>query len=237
LSLDPLAVDYVSWSAYNYVLSNPVYLIDSDGKSAGPPDLIVQNTKGNEIARIVLPGEDQVLIVNTELKPPSPVVVDPFEGAGDAFTPDAVGISIEYAGVVGGGIVAGIEIVHFFKGDDAGKNFKYTTFGGGVGLDGSIGVTGFYSNFNREAAQGDFNAKGMAGKFSGYSAGVGVGGSYEWSSESGRGELFPGHHGKKTWESTSIVGGFGGEVGFKINWGTRSEPEEVATDVGETVVQ
>jgi hypothetical protein len=34
LSLDPLAAEYVSWSAYNYVLGNPVMLIDPTGKSA-----------------------------------------------------------------------------------------------------------------------------------------------------------------------------------------------------------
>ena len=31
LSLDPLAVDYANWSAYNYVLGNPVMLVDPTG--------------------------------------------------------------------------------------------------------------------------------------------------------------------------------------------------------------
>ncbi|MEZ4755496.1 MAG: RHS repeat-associated core domain-containing protein [Flavobacteriales bacterium] len=34
LSLDPLAKKYSSWSAYNYVMGNPVSLVDPDGKSA-----------------------------------------------------------------------------------------------------------------------------------------------------------------------------------------------------------
>ena len=33
LSLDPLAVDYANWSAYNYVLGNPVMLVDPDGRA------------------------------------------------------------------------------------------------------------------------------------------------------------------------------------------------------------
>jgi RHS repeat-associated protein len=34
LSLDPLAADYASWSPYNYVLGNPIRLVDPDGRSA-----------------------------------------------------------------------------------------------------------------------------------------------------------------------------------------------------------
>jgi len=33
LSVDPLAEDYASWSPYNYVLGNPVMLVDPDGKA------------------------------------------------------------------------------------------------------------------------------------------------------------------------------------------------------------
>lgn len=32
LSLDPLAADYPSWSDYNYVLGNPISLVDPDGR-------------------------------------------------------------------------------------------------------------------------------------------------------------------------------------------------------------
>ncbi len=33
LSLDPLAAEFPAWSAYNYVLGNPVMLVDPDGKA------------------------------------------------------------------------------------------------------------------------------------------------------------------------------------------------------------
>ena len=36
VSLDPLAADYASWSPYNYVMGNPVSLIDPTGRSASP---------------------------------------------------------------------------------------------------------------------------------------------------------------------------------------------------------
>lgn len=48
LSLDPKAADYASWSPYNYVLGNPISLIDPDGKSAEKPKqpiLTVQYTR------------------------------------------------------------------------------------------------------------------------------------------------------------------------------------------------
>ncbi|MBL7955898.1 MAG: RHS repeat-associated core domain-containing protein [Flavobacteriales bacterium] len=32
LSLDPLAADYASWSPYNYVMGNPISLVDPDGR-------------------------------------------------------------------------------------------------------------------------------------------------------------------------------------------------------------
>ena len=38
LSLDPLAADFLSWSAYNYVMGNPIVFIDKNGKSPTPPD-------------------------------------------------------------------------------------------------------------------------------------------------------------------------------------------------------
>jgi RHS repeat-associated protein len=37
LSLDPLAAEFPEWSAYNYVLGNPVMLVDPDGKEADNP--------------------------------------------------------------------------------------------------------------------------------------------------------------------------------------------------------
>ena len=40
LSLDPLASDFVAWSPYNYVLGNPVRLVDPDGRAPGDPKVI-----------------------------------------------------------------------------------------------------------------------------------------------------------------------------------------------------
>ncbi|HMS71114.1 MAG TPA: RHS repeat-associated core domain-containing protein, partial [Saprospiraceae bacterium] len=37
LGVDPLASEYYSWSAYNYVLGNPISLIDKNGKNPGFP--------------------------------------------------------------------------------------------------------------------------------------------------------------------------------------------------------
>ena len=37
LSLDPLAAEFAEWSAYNYVLGNPVMFVDPDGRSASSP--------------------------------------------------------------------------------------------------------------------------------------------------------------------------------------------------------
>jgi len=47
LSLDPLAKEFASWSAYNYVLGNPVMLIDADGKK--PTDWFVNKKTGTVI--------------------------------------------------------------------------------------------------------------------------------------------------------------------------------------------
>ncbi len=52
-SLDPLAADFVAWSAYNYVLGNPNTYIDPDGRTAtAPQDDILLDENGNEIFRI-----------------------------------------------------------------------------------------------------------------------------------------------------------------------------------------
>ena len=55
-SLDPLAAEFASWSPYNYVMGNPLSLVDSDGKQPDPPDWLeragnaISNTAGKVTA-------------------------------------------------------------------------------------------------------------------------------------------------------------------------------------------
>ena len=69
LSVDPLAADFAAWSAYNYVLGNPVSLIDPDGRA--PEDIIIRNSSCSCIDEFV----------NT--------INENFNGQFQAFTEDA----------------------------------------------------------------------------------------------------------------------------------------------------
>jgi uncharacterized protein RhaS with RHS repeats len=64
LSPDPLAEKYMQWSPYNFVLNNPIRLIDPDGRSA--EDYVYLNSKGNEIGRIKDDKVKQVTIIADE---------------------------------------------------------------------------------------------------------------------------------------------------------------------------
>ena len=66
-AVDPLAEEYVGWSAYNYALDNPMRFVDPDGRSA--EDFILINSEGNQIARIPFLGEDRYINID-----PLPVV-------------------------------------------------------------------------------------------------------------------------------------------------------------------
>jgi uncharacterized protein RhaS with RHS repeats len=48
MSLDPLAHRYLGWNPYNYVLNNPVRLIDPDGMA--PEDIIIRGTRNEQKA-------------------------------------------------------------------------------------------------------------------------------------------------------------------------------------------
>jgi len=54
LSTDPLAADFVSWSPYNYVLGNPVMMVDKDGRA---PEWIPSMTEDGQLSYIAEEGD------------------------------------------------------------------------------------------------------------------------------------------------------------------------------------
>lgn len=60
LSLDPLAADFSNWSAYNYVLGNPISLIDSDGRSPHGPNDPPQRGEGKNAPYIYTIKEERI---------------------------------------------------------------------------------------------------------------------------------------------------------------------------------
>jgi len=65
--VDPLAEQYPAWSPFNYVLGNPVGLVDPDGRSV--KDIIIVNSKGIITKIIKQEGEHQVFTESgTEIK-------------------------------------------------------------------------------------------------------------------------------------------------------------------------
>jgi len=207
------------------VQNNPLNRIDPSGaldeSVQQPDDIIFTNNSGQEIGRIVLPGEDVYVKVETGVAPPNPIVVDPAEASaelGEAV--DAVGINFEASGVLGGGPHYGVSFTYFLNGEDEGNLYGFRNFGGGTGLEGEVGAFAVGSVFNQEANTEFFNAKGMAGKYSGYSAGFYASGSYSWSNGENKSVLYPGAKGTTTtWENYSIGGGYGNRFGGKVYWG------------------
>ena len=63
MSVDPLAADYAAWSPYNYVMGNPIKLIDPDGRAPEQPDDIIilinrQGAKGNGHMALLIGDDD-----------------------------------------------------------------------------------------------------------------------------------------------------------------------------------
>ena len=64
LSPDPLGAQFPNWSPYNFVLNNPIRMVDPTGLA--PDDYVYYNSKGNEIGRIADSKVQQVVIIADE---------------------------------------------------------------------------------------------------------------------------------------------------------------------------
>lgn len=110
----------------------------------------------------------------------------------------------------------GLAFVYFIKGGDAGSGFVYGYKGGNTGLEGSVGISKFYSKYVDNITD-NFNANGYAGKSSGYSGGVGVWGySYSWGNRTNEGELWKRQRSATTWVTISTGIAHGGSIGGKF---------------------
>lgn len=108
--------------------------------------------------------------------------------------------------------------VWFIKGGDAGSGFVYGYKGGNTGLEGSVGISKFYSSYV-DSDMKNFNAAGYSGKSSGHAFGVGVWGySKSWGNRTNEGELWQGQRSKTTWVTISNGVGHGASVGAKVFW-------------------
>ncbi len=67
LSLDPMAVEFPGWSDYNYVLGNPVFLIDPDGKAPLCPECGTIPIPSNAKLNILFPILDFTAMVNGKI--------------------------------------------------------------------------------------------------------------------------------------------------------------------------
>ena len=63
LSLDPLAEKHPDWTPYNYVLANPLILVDPDGRQVAAH--IYQNTRIHQKTGIRLPRPDPIMNLTT----------------------------------------------------------------------------------------------------------------------------------------------------------------------------
>jgi len=223
MSPDPLSEEFPSYSPYTFVLNNPLRLVDPDGRA--PDDIIVINNSNKEIARIKLPGQDVKVKVDTNLSLSSPLIIDPIkESSNRQEVVDAVGVNIGYSGTMGGGMEAGISVMYFMNGADAGNVGVYSYVGGNVGIGGSLlGVEGIVSHFNKEkSTMKSFNALGFSGEYNGYSIQTPFGSiSTSWSNtENTRDEVFPGHRYAPTWQNTGVSSS--GKYEGKFSGGTLS---------------
>jgi len=222
ISPDPLMEEYPEWSPYNFTMNNPVRFTDVDGLYSTDEwmrdngitdddlikveDIIFLNNDNKEIGRIILPGSDVTVQVDTDLSPQTPFEIDP------SIDPniDAVGFNVEGSITVGGGMHAGIGGVYFLNGKNEGELHFYDFVGGNVGIGAGLGISAYSSVFNKDKANKNFfGVGGFEGKYNGYTGSIIAEGSYIWSNENNTSnELWPSMKSPWTWKSISA--GFGG---------------------------
>ncbi|QTY26802.1 hypothetical protein [Flavobacterium sp. CS20] len=198
-----------------------------------PDDIIFTNSCGDEIGRIILPGDDITHQIKTDYVTNDPLKVDPIKIARqlgiDSEDIDAVGIDLGYTGVLGGGMHFGEGIIHFLDGDSEGETYLFGYRGGGVGLDAGVGMSGFISNFDDNSKERFFNAENWEGNYAGYSIGGGKENiNYSWGNEDNiKGQLWTGQQytlrksSPPTWHTWTVGGAFSGEArgGASVYWG------------------
>jgi len=101
-SLDPLAAEFPEWSDYNYVLGNPLILIDSDGRNPRPPKVYLIDFAGLDMD--VISGHVRDIFAKNG-----------FEITTEVITPEqALEITpLSYPGVYGISIVRGSRVSHY----------------------------------------------------------------------------------------------------------------------------
>lgn len=141
LSLDPLASGFPEWSDYNYVMGNPVRLIDTDGKA--PTDIVINGINGSS-RTLVTDKYDLTLNVNHDFGGNEKIGINTYAYGNE------IGISGDYDFQDGFGATGGIyQTDLIFKGGEY-DNYVYSYInaetGGGVGMTNksnwSVGLNG-----------------------------------------------------------------------------------------------
>jgi len=200
-------------AGYRYIVSpDSIY---------GEEDIIIRNKKGHIMYRILSKkvNKDVTLDTDAEIGNPMTINLNTYEKKGA----HAVGFSLDYSATMGGGPNGGLAFVYFMAGDDAGSAYLFGYKGGNVGLEGSLGMSGFYSKYVDWKDKSRFNVDGYSGQSSGYSGGAGIiGTSYSWSNRDNVSELWPGQKSMTTWKSFSTGAAHGVDLGAKVFWANYS---------------